>query len=729
MNNARLRVSVIGPFRIFVDMDEPLKLPRRSCHVIAGLAISPDHAMLRKDITEIVWPMSEGKSRDVLLHQTRRTIAAAFEKYDLDAPITFIDRVIKLDTSHIAIDFVEAKFQSTYALLDESPSVRLRSACAFDDIVGGNILLADFGDTFHNQRADFNRLRHSVLLEGYKAAIQLGERHQSTRFKQRLHDTGYSKPLPVGGLGDAKSTITVLEAELVSGGLETASQDRLTAPLRLLVNLERRYQIWITGFMLALLTAIIVMPRILPSTNGQKSRSEKNVNRVFFSFSPPKGFRSTARALAMHTNGDVVVLTNSYSSNNAPTSSVCRITKQGAILWSAPINLPGFERTQLSKLLTDPEGNTYGIGKTFIRADSLVSLSKGWHPVILRISSAGEISNASFVPSLYSDDVADIQFILDKQGGTWASVPTNHRLAGNAAAVCHISRKGNLESVVVMSKHNPDIRALVPTSAGSVIVIGMERITHDRKSPKVFLTRLSTLGKTEWYTELDGSISHAIHGLRETNGTISLVLNRCSVVTAHQQLHERDPLTDRGSGLVTHTRSLVSSKSGTIDDLAGLDATVIDTTTGMVTEHVKLDFPVGNRSLDVALAPGLRDILVASTSLYGSKPATIQFGYGLNSHTNSAVMTAIDIPFAVRILSIPYIAYDGGSQFRALVNVQSLSKAGKSGVVYVRKDKGKDIEVTHLDCPMDIEPENFDSGVIAVNTEATYKLMKINSLK
>jgi DNA-binding SARP family transcriptional activator len=62
-------VKLMGRGEVHLDGSlADVKLTRKLWYVLALLAIAPDAEMLRTELTALAWPLSDERSRDVLMH-------------------------------------------------------------------------------------------------------------------------------------------------------------------------------------------------------------------------------------------------------------------------------------------------------------------------------------------------------------------------------------------------------------------------------------------------------------------------------------------------------------------------------------------------------------------------------------------------------------------------------------------------------------------------------------
>jgi hypothetical protein len=693
VKSLRSRLSVIGTFSIGFDTDEVVKLPKRACQVIAGLAITPEHAILRTDITELVWPLSEAKSRDVLLHQTRRTIADAYNRHGFDAPVAFVDRVIKLDTTHIDIDFVQASLQAGYALANLTPSETMSAAMAFDEIVGGKILLVDFPDTFNDQRTQFNQLRHSVLLGGYSAAIHLGENAISLHFGNRLRETGYTQVLP--------SSNRTPENELRESGVSIQGQvtggnalqpDNPSTLHRSSSVIKLRYALWIG---ISVVTFTLISLLVVANVRSSKVRPGQLKgldDRTFFTYKPINSAFDSSRAVGIATfgNNDVVVLIASANKDNSPEFLVKRITRGGKVVWSRSLAIDDYGPSTLTNLTVAQNGDLFVTGTVDIRGTKFVALSPGVHPVIHRVSSDGATYTTTVLPTRCPDGQINQHLEPDVKAGAWFAIRVLHDVQGLSTALYHMNISGRVDSMAIMPVM---LTALVPTKNETVILVGKQNTTPSNRLPtRLFVSAVGLSGQSIWYTRLNGGVdTGADVFLNRRDARLSLIL------------------------------SLGGSKPRYVME-------TLDTSSGDVVSRTSIDNTGESNKIRLSGMSTERGSIIAGSPSKTESADHAYFSFSQTDSKNPGLSLAVKIPFTSQIMDVTYLSCKGNNQFRALINVQNFKNTGKPGVAYIRKDKGKDIEVIPFTGPTSIERENIDAGVAAVNSGSSFKLMQIDDL-
>lgn len=680
----QIRLSVIGPVRLKTPDSEHIKLPRRAYQVLASLALAPDHKMLRTEITEVVWPLSDAKSRDVLLHQTRRSILDAFRSCIPEPAVTFLNRVISLDVTYITLEIEEARALAKLANDSNTPTQILQASVMFERLAGSAALMADFPGSFESERKAFNALRWDVYHAGWQAAVALGEDTTATILERRLRETGYTEPLAkmAGSISNIEPTLVlpVQCNEVAPPKIET-KRFRLTASKRILL----------AGTLLAVgAIASTVMIR------RNRVRTPHTQNQVtYFTYSNNASGTTQATAVKALKNGDAAVMASVTQNDGTVKQVVHKVSNVGKLLWSTPFELRGFDRAIASTITVDSLGNLFAMGKVFVSQGNLIDATSGWYPVILWITPEGMISRGVVIPYPYRGDGTDFQSAPDNTGGVWVSMNIVHGSRGPGMALCHAKNDGSISSLTVMANAKTRIAKLVPILDGSVVALGSYGNVRDGKKAGTFVTKLGEGGQTIWSTPLVGSLATTVAAIKNHDDTLALVTNH--TVAANAQT-------------LTNQSKLVS----------------INLISGKIVKSIPLDNPIVNHSYHLTASTNTNDYVVASTESSPSGSSNITFIF-VNSASNSASLKfSANIPNTSRISGISYLSSDGSRTFRALVNVTMSGKNNKKATLYVHKDRERDIEISPLSHLGEVLPLNIDKGIAAINSGNTFSLMRLD---
>lgn len=194
--------------------------------MLALLAIAPDAEMLRAELTALSWPLSDERSRDVLMHKWRKTAVDAFAELGVSPIIVISERFVKFDTTLVTIDYIECLRIGNTLLSSQSAAATLEAAIEFDTLASDQILLSGYPEAFETQRTEFDALRIQCLERGWKAAVTCSNNEAATQFADRLRKLGYTGDLyieadteefGVGNKAEPRNFSQVIAALLLTG--------------------------------------------------------------------------------------------------------------------------------------------------------------------------------------------------------------------------------------------------------------------------------------------------------------------------------------------------------------------------------------------------------------------------------------------------------------------------------------------------------------------------------
>ena len=683
----RVRLSVIGPVRLETADSEPIKLPRRAYQVLAGLALAPEHEMLRTDITEIVWPLSEPKSRDVLLHQTRRAILEALRSSTPEPAVVFERRFIRLDSTYIEVDYNRAVLIAGRAIESSDARIVLESASTFDQIARSAVLLADFPANFDADRSVFNELRHSVLVAGWSAAVQLGDLSKEIAFERRLRETGFTAPLSRSEL--VHRTVEINHAKTFAQNPSVTKDDnrnRNTKPQK-----QRR-------FVVSVLLGFGLIATILPMCLLRIGLTNKSGSPIFFTY--PNNERVTCIAIGTKAlpKGETAVLTSSVLSNGISRFKLHKISRDGQLRWSTPLEVSGFDSPTIFSISADRTGNIFAIGKVLVKQTTPESTTANWYPIVLRITSEGTNSNGTILPYVYLGDGSDMRNDPDHNGGVWVATHIAHSEHGSSLAVCHIGANGPLGPFKVLGDADLQVTNVFTSTNGSVVVIGSNGTDSEGKPIGAFITKLGMMGRTLWYTPINGTLEHLTTAVKKHDDVVSLLVRQTA-----------DPVTAK------------SSKKTSL--------LMVSANTGKVVKKIPLDHSDENSHYYLAASTDTNDYVIASTESSPGGSNNIGFIFANSASNEASLKISANIANTSRINGISYLSSAGSRTFRALVNVAMSGKNNQKATLYVHKDQARDIEISSLSSLGEVLPMNIDKGVAAINTGNTFQLMRLDDIR
>ena len=191
-------LCLLGECELTIDGSSvPFQITRKLWFVLGLVATSPNCSISRQDLTEAVWPLSDEKSRRVLLHNWRRAIAAASKPFIPDVPVLITEDDISIITKYIDIDYQECCSLAKVALTSNDARAVLDAGAAFDSIAQDKILLPLFSSAFLELREQFDKQRKAVLRRTWQAEVHLEPASQAltSTYEIRLRKLGDEHPI------------------------------------------------------------------------------------------------------------------------------------------------------------------------------------------------------------------------------------------------------------------------------------------------------------------------------------------------------------------------------------------------------------------------------------------------------------------------------------------------------------------------------------------------------
>ncbi len=196
--SVRPLVKLLGRGEVHLDGSlADIKLTRKIWFVLALLSVAPDAEMLRLELTESAWPLSDERSRDVLLHKWRKSVVDAFSTFCVQPVVVISEQFVKLDTTLITIDYIECLRIGNTLLSSQSAAATLEAAIDFDTLASDQILLSGYPEAFETQRTEFDALRIQCLERGWKTALVCGDHEATNHFANRLRSLGFTGDLHI----------------------------------------------------------------------------------------------------------------------------------------------------------------------------------------------------------------------------------------------------------------------------------------------------------------------------------------------------------------------------------------------------------------------------------------------------------------------------------------------------------------------------------------------------
>ena len=406
-------LRLLGKCELTVDgVPVPFKITRKHWYVLGLVATSPTCKMGRAELAEAAWPMSDDRSRNVLLHIWRRAIVQSTTSICSGPPAHLTEQYVSVDASCIAIDYQECNLLADIALTSDDPEQVLQAGMAFESLAEDKTLLYPFPSSFVDIRRDFDNRRRAVLRRVWQAERHLDPATPTgtSVFEARLQSLG-----DMNAIGEPELPFKVLP-ELPSVSPEktrsfiTTSQIAATA---------------IIGFILVAPIVLgslntpfkkkqLFMPHGTAVTNPVESLS----NKLLYQLSAPRTKRSAATAICVTPKNLVIVAGNAMLTNGDHQTILVMLTKTGQSRWITKLTDVEGIRTTPKQLLSTESGRIYVASVLSAERNNARKLAPGSYLAVSVFDRDGQrIFERVHPAAINVTDVHSIQLIKDLKGG------------------------------------------------------------------------------------------------------------------------------------------------------------------------------------------------------------------------------------------------------------------------------------------------------------------------
>ena len=689
MNHMRPRLKLMG--RGEISGSAPLtevKLTRKIWYVLALLATAPNAEMLRSELTEIAWPLSDDRSRDVLLHKWRKSVVAAFAELGVQPVVVISERLVTLDTTLITVDYFECLRLGATLLSSLSAAATLEAAIEFDTLASDQILLAGHPEAFETQRTEFDALRIQCLERGWKAAVTCGNDEAATQFADRLRNIGYTGELHV-------------EPETDEFVIRKDSKPRSYAQ----------------GIAALLLIGLFTTPIILGrfsqpplkqrmSGNPIPDQAPTYIGRFIQYEYKPKPEDNVTLSEAVATvqipGGDAITTGVVRYKNLDQQILTVRTSKKRKVMWSTLT--PQVQGTQYfpDSIVTDKFGNIFVGAYVNIRSAVSSGRKAGFYLALLKYSPDGKLLSTSFSKNQQDRILNLIRVVSDMQGGAWLFTSGKNGTPTVSICAMHLTATGVLDAEFSIDKKIAQLTSVTQGSKGENYLVStvFNRNTSGNRSDWQ-VQRLSKDGKLEWTTTID-SPAHKDDffsaGALATNGDF-LVYGPLATTTL--------------DGVIRNIPSVVRLDAGD-----GRIKKLEQTQTHFLNTRVMLS-PVPMLDMYVLGSYDMTQDGSNSVYFYRSRP----------SDDFSSLSMIVGLPRKMKAKRIVSMYYRGSiASFSALL--QPLQSPGQRlALIYVNKYSGTDITTGILTTDKMVNYNQSDANVVAGRFGKNFTVFDFTGLK
>ncbi|MFZ4783023.1 MAG: hypothetical protein ACOYLC_11980 [Armatimonadaceae bacterium] len=682
-------VKLMGRGEVHLDGSlADVKLTRKLWYVLALVAIAPDAEMLRTELTALAWPLSDERSRDVLMHKWRKSVVDAFSELGVSPVIVISERFVNFDTTLVTIDYIECLRIGKTLLSSHNAAATLEAAIEFDTLASDQILLSGYPEAFETQRTDFDSLRIQCLERGWKAAVTCGNNEAATQFADRLRKLGYTGDLYIEA-----------DAEEFGIGRETKPRNYAQGIAALLI--------------VGLLSAPIILGRVSQPPTAQRTsgslfpdQTPTYIGRfIQYEYKPkPEDLVTSSEAVAtIQVPGRGTVTTGVVRHKNLDQQilTVCT-TANRKRLWSTLT--PQIQGVQYfpDHITSDKFGNVFVGAHVNVMIRESAGRAPGRYLALLKYGPDGKLLSTSI--SKYPQDriLHLIRVVSDMEGGAWL-FSTGYKNSNSVSILrMHLRASGALDDALPTGKGIAELTAVVQGAQGENYLIST---VYKGKNPLNAsdwqVQRISKDGKLEWTRTIDGP-AHRNDFFSDatlaTNGDV-LVFGPLATVTF--------------DGVIRNIPSVIRMDAGN-----GRIKKLEQTQTHFLNTRVMLS-PVPMLDMYVLGSYDMTENGSNSVYFYRSRPAE-EF---------SSLSMVVGLPKKMKAKRIVSMYYRGSlASFSALM--QPLESPGQRlALIYVNKYSGTDITTGILTTDRLVHYNQSDANIVAGRFGKNFTVFDFTGLK
>ena len=408
-------LHLLGQCEVTAD-DEPIpsQITRKHWYVIGLVSTSQNCKIGRQDLMEIVWPLSDEKSRSVLLYTWRRVITATTSPINPDAPILITEDEVSINTNSLVIDYQECLSLAKIVLTSDDAHAVLEAGTAFDAIAQEKVLLPSFTSSFVQVREHFDKQRLAVLRRTCQAEAHLQPESQPliSKFELRLRR---------------------LDDENAIGAPAIPFKDILNQPIappRNGIVLSSASQLAVS----IALSVIIAAPFVFGSLNTPPklqlqfmhgSKVDRPItdlsNFVMFQVRDRSIKRSAATAISITAKDRIIAAGTATLTNSDHQTMIAMLSMSGKARWVAKFTDDKGIQTTPKQVLSSESGRIYVASELLASPSNARKLAPGRYLAVSVLTRDGERLLERVHPDvLDGDPLHPIRLTTDHKGGIHA---------------------------------------------------------------------------------------------------------------------------------------------------------------------------------------------------------------------------------------------------------------------------------------------------------------------
>ena len=670
------------------DASTEVKLTRKIWYVLALLATAPNAEILRSELTEIAWPLSDDRSRDVLMHKWRKAVVDAFAELGASPVVVISERLVTLDTTLITIDYLECLRIGTTILASLSAAATLEATIEFDALATDQILLAGHPEAFETQRAEFDALRIQCLERGWKAAITCGNEEASTLFANRLRSLGFTGHLHI-------------EADTDEFVIRKDSKPRnFTQGIAALLVLG----LFATPIILGRISQPPPAPRM--SGNLFPDQAPTDIGRyIQYEYQPkPEDQVTQSEAIAtVQVPGHGTVTTGTVRHKNLDQQILTvRTTADRKLVWSTLTpQVQGFQYFP-QHITSDKFGNVFVGAHVNIMIKESSGRVPGLYLALLKYSPDGKLLSTSI--SQYPQDRIPhlIRIVSDLEGGAWL-FSTGYKDAGSVSILrMHLKPSGVLEDALPTGKGVAELTAVVQGAKGENFLISTRyRGNNPVNASDWQVQRISKDGILEWTITIDSP--------------------------AHKSDYFSDATLASNGDLLVFGPLATATLDGVVRNIPSVVRLI--TRNGRIKQLEQTQTHFLNTRVTLSPVPKLDMYVLGSYDMAENGSNSVYFYRSRPSDEFSSLSLAVGLPRKMKAKRIVSMYYRGSiASFSALM--QPLESPGQRlALIYMNKYFGTDITTGILTTNRPVHYNQSDANIVAGSIGKHFTVFDFTGLK
>ena len=668
-------------------------ITRKYWYVLGLVATSPNCKMSRKALMDAVWPLSDDKSRSVLLYTWRRSIVAATSPIITDAPILITEDDVSIDTTALAIDYQECCNLARIALTSDDAQTALEAGTAFDAIAEDKILLPSFSSTFMELREHFDKQRTAVLRRTWQAESHLQPTSQSltSTFELRLRRLGDENPIGSPAIPF------------------TAVPEPINVPIRKGIVLSAASQLAASVVLGVLLAAPIVFgslntpPKLqLQLIHGGKvDRPITDLGRfVMFQVKDSRVKSSVATAININQKYFITAAGSATLTNGDHQTIIALLTKSGKARWVTKLTDDKGIVTTPKAIFSSDSGRIFVGCELIAGPDNARKLVPGRYMAVSVFTRDGQRTFERVHPDVIDGrTLHPIRLTSDHRGGIHAFAVTAR---GQTSITMHVSAGASTEAGMPLTGYPKtfQITDAISDDKGHVYLIGHLPIKTSRGVRMDWhVQALDKASKTLWSRAVQGAVAQASVPIRGVINAMGNLVIYGPLPTPNKRYRGR-----KVASMVT-----LSSSNGAVIARECFD------TEDQNPNFALYPLTIGNSAV----------IAVTKQSPDGSDPFSLhRFGIGA---TDTAITLSMRFPSYKRVDSIVSFYINKNGVVTALL-MPSQEKPSSAALTYTRMFFGRGIETGDLSAAVRYGYNSSDDGLVAGHYDHTFCVYDFSKL-